>query len=98
MERTLRKQHQLLLLLTENMKEMETELRAHSIVLEALAEGVIGPEEIGESLAWARSSTAMLQFVKTKYLIPQKLCEPVMPAKSISSAHLIFPKTETLMH
>jgi hypothetical protein len=67
------KQEQLLVLLTDNMREMETELRAHSIVLEALTERVIEPEQIGEALLWARSSTAMLEFIARKYELFEKV-------------------------
>jgi|GEM_PF-5332730 len=74
MDHNLKKQQNLLLLITENMKEMETELRAHSIVFEALADGVIESDQIGEGLEWARNSTAMLDFVRRKYLALEKLC------------------------
>ncbi len=53
--------------LVSNMKEMETELRAHSIVLEALEQQVITPDEIPGSLTLARQSHAMLAFVEEKY-------------------------------
>jgi hypothetical protein len=74
MDSNFKKQQNLLLLITENMKEMETELRAHSIVFEALADGVIASDQIAEGLDWARNSTAMLEFVRKKYLALEKLC------------------------
>ena len=86
------KQDQLLVLLTDNMREMETELRAHSIVLEALTERVIEPEEIGEALLWARSSTAMLDFVAKKYGLFEKLFTlhdaPGLPAEAFALAEV----------
>jgi len=74
------KQQQLLVLLTNNMKEMETELRAHSIVLEALTEEVIEPAQIGEALVWARRSTSMLSFMADKYAVFEKLTAGDQPA------------------
>ena len=52
---------------TRNMKELELELRAHSMVLEAVQQGVIAPEQIGIGLQSARLSPAMLGFVEEKY-------------------------------
>ena len=53
--------------LVANMQLLELELRAHSILLEALKEGVIQPNEIPSSLDLARQSPAMLDFVREKY-------------------------------
>lgn len=69
-----KKQSTLLAFLTDNMREMETELRAQSIVLEALAQGVIGVHEMERALSWARGSTSMLKFVENKYATVGDLC------------------------
>ena len=52
---------------TRNMKELELELRSHSIVLEAVQQGVILPEQIAGSLHSARQSATMLAYVEEKY-------------------------------
>ena len=49
------------------MEEMELELRSHSILLEAIQEGIILPSEIPGALTASRESTAMLGFVRQKY-------------------------------
>jgi hypothetical protein len=53
--------------LMSNMKEMEIELRAQSIALDALGEGIIEISELQNALRMARTSEAMLQFVEKKY-------------------------------
>ncbi len=52
-----------------NMKDMELELRAQSLVFEALAEKVIAPENLREALDAARESTAMRELVREKYAL-----------------------------
>lgn len=52
-----------------NMKEMEIELRAQSMVFEALATKVIGVDDLSGALASARNSVAMREMVRTKYLL-----------------------------
>lgn len=61
------KQEMLFTFLVDNMKEMEKELRAHSIVMEALAKKVVRTEDLEQAMQWARGSAAMLQFVDAKY-------------------------------
>jgi hypothetical protein len=98
MNPALRQQQKLLVLLTQNMKEMETELRAHSIVLEALTEGVIEPSQMGEALIWARESTAMLDFVNKKYLLVEKMCATAGPAQVKPATPFGLGKIDTLIH
>jgi hypothetical protein len=50
-----------------NMKDMETELRAQSIVLEALASKIVDIHELGEALTLARNSQEMQKLVHDKY-------------------------------
>ena len=72
------KQDLLLAFLIDNMREMETELRAHSIVLEAIALGVVPVEEMEHALTLARGSEAMLNFVRGKYASIDELCSAPM--------------------
>lgn len=53
--------------LANNMKEMEIELRAQSIVLEAVALGIVGVDDLNRALELSRSSAAMLELVESKY-------------------------------
>ena len=53
--------------LAANMKEMEIELRAHSIALDAMGRGIIEPEGMRDALDMARNSEAMLDYVDEKY-------------------------------
>ncbi len=53
--------------LTSNMKEMEIELRAQSIALEALGAGIVEVHDMQDALKMARSSESMLTFVEQKY-------------------------------
>ncbi len=53
--------------LTENMKEMEIELRAQSIVLDALGAGIVEVRDLQDAMRMARKSEAMLAFVERKY-------------------------------
>jgi hypothetical protein len=92
------KQQQLLVLLTNNMKEMETELRAHSIVLEALTEEVIEPAQIGQALTWARNSTAMLSFVADKYAAFEKLTAVTQPGVKTPARWQIPGKADLYSH
>ena len=67
------KYERLLAFLLHNMKEMEIELRAQSIVFEALEEKIVGPNDLGNALISARNSTGMLEFVAEKYSLLEKL-------------------------
>ena len=51
----------------ETVQALELELRAHSILLEALEQKVITPDEIPGFLDIARQSPAMRGFVAEKY-------------------------------
>ena len=53
--------------LVDNMREMETELRAQSIVFEALASKVVDVQGMGEAPALARESQVMRKLVLDKY-------------------------------
>lgn len=100
MEHSLKTQEKLLVFLTENMKEMELELRAQSIVLEALAEKIIAVDELKDALAWARNSTAMKEFVRDKYLLLKELCpltERVQTAEE-AAGWMEFGKLNELMN
>ncbi len=90
--------HNLLVSLTTNMKEMETELRAHSIVLEALTEGVIEPSQMGEALLWARNSSSMLEFMRKKYIPLEELCASNPAASSAASPAFQFVKRSSYSH
>ena len=67
MDQTSTKQEMLLTFLVDNMKEMEKELRAHSIVMEALAKKLVRTDDLEQAMQWARGSAAMLQYVDAKY-------------------------------
>jgi hypothetical protein len=53
--------------LVGNMKDMEIELRAQSMVLDALAKRVIDVDHLDQALDMARASTAMRGLVEEKY-------------------------------
>lgn len=59
--------------LVDNMMEMEIELRAHSILLDALVEKVITLEEVPENLQLARQAPSMLAYVGEKYRLFSKV-------------------------
>ena len=77
------KQDMLITFLVENMKDMEKELRAHSIVMEALAKKVVRTDDLEKALQMARDSAAMLQFVDAKYA---SLDEIVAGARSLGES------------
>lgn len=79
-----KKRDMLLAFLMDNMKEMEMELRAQSIVLEAVAQKMIGVDDLDKALTWARGSTAMLQYVHAKYAMMDELC-PGMGGERLTS-------------
>jgi len=68
--------------LTANMKEMEIELRAQSIALDALGSGLVKPRELQDALKMARSSEAMLTYVEQKYEHLRKVLPKLEQAKS----------------
>ena len=68
--------------LTSNMKEMEIELRAQSIALEALGAGLVELADMQDALRMARSSESMLTFVEQKYHRLRQLLPKIEEAKS----------------
>ena len=68
--------------LTANMKEMEIELRAQSIALDALGSGLVKPRELQDALKMARSSEAMLTYVEQKYEHLRKVLPQIEEAKT----------------
>lgn len=57
----------LLSFLIGNMKDMELELRAQSMVLEAIATRVVDIDHLSEALDMARNSNGMRHLVAEKY-------------------------------
>ena len=60
-------QDRIIAFLTENMKEMEIELRAQSIALDALGAGIVAVCDLQDAMRMARQSEAMLAFIERKY-------------------------------
>ncbi|MGI4829463.1 MAG: hypothetical protein ACRYFU_14900 [Janthinobacterium lividum] len=80
-----------------NMKEMETELRAHSIVFEAMANRVITAEKIGESLTMARNSTELHKLVREKYRLLGKF-DAGLRSSGNSALYFVEPEDHGLIH
>jgi len=76
--------------LTANMKEMEIELRAQSIALDALGQGIIEISGLQDALAMARRSEAMLAFVEQKYERMREILPLVESAKTEKEIARLF--------
>ncbi|MGI4830029.1 MAG: hypothetical protein ACRYFU_17795 [Janthinobacterium lividum] len=74
-----------------NMMEMEIELRAHSILLDALVQQVITVEEIPENLQLARRAPSMLAYVGEKYRLLGKLPSHGSEDNERAVARLVLP-------
>ena len=93
-------QHKAITFLLANMQEMETELRAQSITLDALSRGVVRPADIRSAMSMARSSTAMLALVNQKYRCLREDFQPSSETISDEDLHLLAAagKSDGIVH